>query len=53
MRLSKLGPKQHNTRKVTVWLKDMYQNYRTLPVLIGLQPESNRLGIASAFLGRI
>ncbi|MBA0755638.1 hypothetical protein Gogos_021961 [Gossypium gossypioides] len=34
MRLSELGPKRHNTRKVTVWLRGMYQNYGTLPVLV-------------------
>ncbi|MFQ6628783.1 hypothetical protein Gotur_006647 [Gossypium turneri] len=33
MRLSKLGPKRHSARKVIVWLRDMYQNYGTLPVL--------------------
>ncbi|MBA0772555.1 hypothetical protein Gotri_007903 [Gossypium trilobum] len=34
MRLSELGQKQHNTRKVIVWLKDMYQNCGTLFVLV-------------------
>ncbi|MBA0785782.1 hypothetical protein Gotri_026940 [Gossypium trilobum] len=34
MQMSELGLKRHNTRKVTVWLKDMYQNYGTLPVLV-------------------
>ncbi|MFQ6649910.1 hypothetical protein Gotur_023535 [Gossypium turneri] len=36
MRLIELGLKRHNMRKVTVWPKDMYQNYGTLPVLVGL-----------------
>ncbi|MFQ6669196.1 hypothetical protein Gotur_034547 [Gossypium turneri] len=34
MRLSEFGQKRHSTRKVIVWLKDMYQNYGTLPVLV-------------------
>ncbi|MFQ6669195.1 hypothetical protein Gotur_034547 [Gossypium turneri] len=53
MRLSEFGQKRHSTRKVIVWLKDMYQNYGTLPVLVGLQLESNKRGITSAFLRRI
>ncbi|MFQ6660434.1 hypothetical protein Gotur_028962 [Gossypium turneri] len=34
MRPSELGQKRHSTRNVIVWLKDMYQNCGTLPVLV-------------------
>ncbi|MBA0574814.1 hypothetical protein Golob_028061 [Gossypium lobatum] len=34
MQASELGQKQHSMRKVIVWLKDMYQNCGTLPILV-------------------
>ncbi|MBA0575502.1 hypothetical protein Golob_024171 [Gossypium lobatum] len=34
MRPSNLGQKQHSIRKVIVWLRDIYQNYETLPILV-------------------
>ncbi|MBA0879954.1 hypothetical protein Goshw_029332 [Gossypium schwendimanii] len=34
MRLSESDQKRHCRRKVIVWLKDIYQNYGTLPVLV-------------------
>ncbi|MFQ6660859.1 hypothetical protein Gotur_029220 [Gossypium turneri] len=33
MRLSELGSKQNNMRKVIFWLRGMYQNYETLLAL--------------------
>ncbi|MFQ6663471.1 hypothetical protein Gotur_030992 [Gossypium turneri] len=37
MRLSKFAQKRRSRRKVTVWLKDIHQNYGTLPVLVNLK----------------
>ncbi|MFQ6669071.1 hypothetical protein Gotur_034463 [Gossypium turneri] len=37
MRLSEFGQKRRSKRKVIVWLKDIYQNYGTLPVLVNLK----------------
>ncbi|MFQ6659678.1 hypothetical protein Gotur_028474 [Gossypium turneri] len=37
MRLSEFDQKERNLRKVIVCLRDMYQNYGTLPVLVNLK----------------
>ncbi|MFQ6663678.1 hypothetical protein Gotur_031103, partial [Gossypium turneri] len=34
IRPSKLGQKRHSMRNVIVWLRDIYQNCGTLPVLV-------------------
>ncbi|MBA0879175.1 hypothetical protein Goshw_008564 [Gossypium schwendimanii] len=34
MRPSKLSQKRHSMRKVIVWLRDIYQNCGTSPVLV-------------------